>query len=167
VEGRFHQGLRGCYPTGVRKELQEKVRRRVGGSPSRFPPLSRLAALWRNALLLRGGEWKPQLMMEPTFEKLLVLLADAEVNVVLVGVVAVTLHGYVRLTEDVDIFTLMSGLRYRDLAIDADEFELSGRKIRLASKPALIGLKCRSQREKDQLDVVALKQLSENPEAFD
>ena len=93
VEGRFHQGLRGCYPTGVRKELQEKVRRRVGGSPSRFPPLSRLAALWRNALLLRGGEWKPQLMMEPTFEKLLVLLADAEVNVVLVGGVAVTLHG--------------------------------------------------------------------------
>jgi hypothetical protein len=158
-------------------------------------------------------------MMEPTFEKLLVLLADAEVNFVLVGGVAVTLHGYVRLTEDVDIiidrseenvtrllaaltgygegfareltladfgdeegairiveetemsqvdiFTLMSGLRYRDLAIDADEFELSGRKIRFASKPALIGLKSRSQREKDQLDVVALKQLSENPEAFD
>jgi hypothetical protein len=43
------------------------------------------------------------LMMEPTFEKLLVLLADGEVAFVLVGGVAVTLHGYVRLTEDVDV----------------------------------------------------------------
>ena len=41
--------------------------------------------------------------MEPTFEKLLVLLADAGVEFVLVGGVAVTLHGYTRLTEDVDI----------------------------------------------------------------
>ena len=41
--------------------------------------------------------------MEPSFEKLLVRLADADVKFVLVGGVAVTLHGYVRLTEDVDI----------------------------------------------------------------
>ncbi len=41
--------------------------------------------------------------MEPTFEKLLVLLADAGVQFVIVGGVAVTLHGYARLTEDVDI----------------------------------------------------------------
>ena len=44
-----------------------------------------------------------QPMMEPTFERLLELLADGEVHFVLVGGVAVTLHGYVRLTEDVDI----------------------------------------------------------------
>jgi acylphosphatase len=157
--------------------------------------------------------------MEPTFEKLLVLLADAEVNFVLVGGVAVTLHGYVRLTEDVDIlierteenvarllsalggygegfarelswedfgdeegairiveeremsqidiFTVMSGLRFEDLAVDADEFTLSGRSIQYASKPALIGLKSRSEREKDQLDVSALKRLAEDPNAFD
>ena len=42
-------------------------------------------------------------MMEPTFEKLLVILAEAGVGFVVVGGVAVTLHGYVRLTEDVDI----------------------------------------------------------------
>lgn len=42
-------------------------------------------------------------MMEPTFEKLLVILADGGVEFVIVGGVAVTLHGYVRLTEDVDI----------------------------------------------------------------
>ena len=41
--------------------------------------------------------------METTFEKLLGLLADGEVRFILVGGVAVTLHGYVRLTEDVDI----------------------------------------------------------------
>jgi Nucleotidyl transferase of unknown function (DUF2204) len=42
-------------------------------------------------------------MMEPSFEKLLVVLADAKVDFVLVGGLAVTLQGYVRFTEDVDI----------------------------------------------------------------
>jgi predicted nucleotidyltransferase len=42
-------------------------------------------------------------MMEPSFEKLLVRLADAAVEFIVVGGVAVTLHGYTRLTEDVDI----------------------------------------------------------------
>ncbi len=41
--------------------------------------------------------------MEPSFEKLLARLADGGVEFVVVGGVAVTLHGYVRLTEDVDI----------------------------------------------------------------
>lgn len=39
--------------------------------------------------------------MEPSFAKLLVLLADAKVKFVLVGGLAVTLQGYVRFTEDV------------------------------------------------------------------
>lgn len=42
-------------------------------------------------------------MMEPSFEKLLVLLADAGVDFVLVGGLAVSLQGYVRFTEDVDL----------------------------------------------------------------
>lgn len=41
--------------------------------------------------------------MEPSFEKLLVLLADAEVAFIVVGGVAVSFQGYVRLTEDVDL----------------------------------------------------------------
>jgi len=41
--------------------------------------------------------------MEPSFEKLLGLLAEAGARFVVVGGVAVTLHGYVRLTEDVDL----------------------------------------------------------------
>ena len=42
-------------------------------------------------------------MMEPSFEKLLVLLAKAEVNFIVVGGIAVSIQGYVRLTEDVDL----------------------------------------------------------------
>jgi hypothetical protein len=42
-------------------------------------------------------------MMEPSFAKLLALLADANVKFVLVGGLAVTLQGYVRFTEDVDM----------------------------------------------------------------
>ena len=158
-------------------------------------------------------------MMEPTFEKLLVLLAEGEIDFVLVGGVAVTLHGYVRFTEDVDvliepssknitkllttlagygegfarelspedfadeegairiveetemsqidIFTRMSGQHFTDLASDAETLELSGHSIKFASKAALIRLKERSQREKDQLDVAALKKLEEDPQAFD
>lgn len=158
-------------------------------------------------------------MMEPTFEKLLVLLADAKVRFVLVGGVAVTLHGYVRLTEDldilvdgsrpnierllealadygegfarelssddfsdeegavriveesemsqIDIFTRMTGLHYEDLMADAETLHLAGRSIRFASKASLILLKERSTREKDQHDVAALRQLAENPQAFD
>jgi hypothetical protein len=41
--------------------------------------------------------------MEPSFAKLLAELADHHVRFVVVGGVAVTLHGYVRLTEAVDI----------------------------------------------------------------
>jgi len=41
--------------------------------------------------------------MEPSFEKLLVLLADAGVEFIVVGGIAVSIQGYVRLTEDVDL----------------------------------------------------------------
>lgn len=41
--------------------------------------------------------------MEPSFEKLLVLLAEAGVDFIVVGGIAVSVQGYVRLTEDVDL----------------------------------------------------------------
>ena len=47
-----------------------------------------------------AGSGNPQQTMEPSFEKLLVILAEARVDFVIVGGVAVTLHGYIRLTED-------------------------------------------------------------------
>lgn len=42
-------------------------------------------------------------MMEPSFEKLLVKLAEAKVRFVVVGGIAVTLQGYTRFTEDIDL----------------------------------------------------------------
>ncbi len=42
-------------------------------------------------------------MMEPSFEKLLVILAEAGVDFIVVGGIAVSIQGYVRLTEDVDL----------------------------------------------------------------
>ncbi len=40
-------------------DLQEPIRRKVGGSLVNLPPLQRLAMLRRNAFLLRGGPWRP------------------------------------------------------------------------------------------------------------
>ena len=39
--------------------FREPLRKKVGDSLSRLPPLERLAMLQRNALVLRGGKWKP------------------------------------------------------------------------------------------------------------
>ena len=158
-------------------------------------------------------------MMEPSFEKLLVLLADANVDFILVGGLAVTLQGYVRFTEDVDVlidsdpanvtrllesladygegfsrqlsaedfsqeegairiveeaeqcqidvFTILSGCSYGDVIKDADCLVLNGRPIHYASKASLIRWKEASAREKDRLDALALRQLLNDPKAFD
>lgn len=46
--------------------------------------------------------------MEPSFEKLLAKLAEVKVRFIVVGGVAVTLNGYARLTEDVDVLVQSS-----------------------------------------------------------
>ncbi|WP_395745582.1 hypothetical protein [Prosthecobacter sp.] len=51
-----HQGT---YGTPMVNDLTEPLKKRVGGSLSRLPPLQRLEMLRRNALLLRGGKWSP------------------------------------------------------------------------------------------------------------
>lgn len=40
-------------------DLEEPIRRKVGGSLTRLSPLQRLEMLRRNALFLRGGKWTP------------------------------------------------------------------------------------------------------------
>lgn len=82
--------------------------------------------------------------MEPSFEKLLGLLAESRVQFVVVGGVAVTLYGYIRLTDDID------------LLVSAE-----------ASKEALIAWKEKSVRDKDRLDALALKRLQADSHAFD
>lgn len=157
--------------------------------------------------------------MEPPFEKWLGKLLDEEVRFIVVGGLAVTLNGYVRLTDDVgllidtdpgnldrlirclagfgeghggaltaddfdpepgairvieetedcqmDLFTTLSGLTYEDLIAGAEAARLGGRQFSYASKSQLIAIKSGSVREKDQLDVMAMKKLIENPHAFD
>jgi hypothetical protein len=68
--------------------------------------------------------------MEPTFEKLLVRLANGGVQFVIVGGIAVTLHGYVRLTEDVDV---LNDLKSRSVR-EKDQFDVIALK-RLALDP--------------------------------
>ena len=156
--------------------------------------------------------------MEPSFAKLLARLANHGVHFLVVGGVAVTLQGYVRLTETVDLlidgdpsnvrrllacladygegharelspenfddsegairiveeseqcqidlFTRMSGLQYRDVIGDADHLALSGHAIPYASKASLIRWKEASVREKDRLDDLALRRLQQDPAAF-
>ena len=59
----------------------------------------------------------------------------------------------------IDIFTTMSGLRFRDLVDSTGSTEVKGRQIFFASKEQLILFKSSSVREKDQIDVIALKRL--------
>ena len=158
-------------------------------------------------------------MMEPSFEKCLESLLAERVDFLVVGGLAVTLNGYVRLTEDVDIlvsldrenvehliralaglgeghggeiqpedltdepgairvieesigaqidiFTRMADLTFEDLVDGSEESGLGDRVFRYASKSQLIRIKESSRREKDQLDVIALRQLIENPRALD
>jgi hypothetical protein len=158
-------------------------------------------------------------MMEPSFAKWLGKLLDDEVRFILVGGLAVTLHGYVRLTEDIDIlidpgednvarliqslgqfgegfggdlqpsdftsepgairiveesesavldiFTQLAGLSFGDLVDGTETSEIQGRLFHYASKSQLIRIKSGSHREKDQLDVSALKQLIRDPGAFE
>jgi hypothetical protein len=43
----------------MNSDLQESIRRKVGGSLANLPPLQRLEMLRRNAQWLRGGIWRP------------------------------------------------------------------------------------------------------------
>lgn len=144
--------------------------------------------------------------MDTPYEKLLVGLARADVEFIVVGGVAVALNGFLRTTEDVDIlierspgnvgqllaalasfgegharelswadfeetegairvvedfpldiFTIMRGHRYADLIGCTEETEVGGAAIRFLNADALIRLKENSDREKDQIDIAALR----------
>jgi len=157
--------------------------------------------------------------MEPSFEKLLGKLTEAEIRFIVVGGLAVTLNRYVRLTElvdfvidasdenvlqrieflrgfgegfggslsaedfklepgairvieasedcQMDIFTLIGGFTYDDLIHESETSSVNGQSFHYVSKEQLISIKSSSTREKDRIDISAMKQLIENPEAFD
>ncbi|HNQ88495.1 MAG TPA: hypothetical protein PKM73_07775 [Verrucomicrobiota bacterium] len=144
------------------------------------------------------------------FEKLLVILALGEVEFAVVGGVAVSLNGFVRATEDVDIlvqdapenirrlleclanwgegwarelsmddfapqegsirvteefaldiFTRMRGFSFEAFRHRLRHFETAGVRIPFLGSEDLILLKQGSRREKDKLDVAALRRIRE------
>jgi hypothetical protein len=43
----------------VNEAFREPLKKKVGGTLTKVPTLQRLAMLQRNALMIRGGKWKP------------------------------------------------------------------------------------------------------------
>jgi hypothetical protein len=68
-------------------------------------------------------------------------------------------EGAVRVVEDfpLDIFTLMRGHTYRDLIGSVGETEVRGAPIKFLNADGLIRLKEGSVREKDHIDIAALR----------
>lgn len=74
--------------------------------------------------------------------------------------------GAVRVVEDfpLDIFTLMAGLRYEDLTEHFRHWEGSSPPIPFLNASGLIRLKSDSVRERDRLDVLALRLIQQASE---
>ncbi|MEY2497710.1 MAG: hypothetical protein QOD12_1266 [Verrucomicrobiota bacterium] len=68
-------------------------------------------------------------------------------------------EGAVRVIEDfpLDIFTVMRGHSYGDLAASLRQTTINGATIHFLNAEGLIRLKTDSEREKDQIDVAALR----------
>ncbi|MEN3368936.1 MAG: hypothetical protein V7609_1079 [Verrucomicrobiota bacterium] len=68
-------------------------------------------------------------------------------------------EGAVRVIEDfpLDIFTVMRGLSYGDLSAHVRQTKINGATIGFLNADGLIRLKADSKREKDQIDIVALR----------
>ncbi|PYI92157.1 MAG: hypothetical protein DME97_10470 [Verrucomicrobia bacterium] len=70
-------------------------------------------------------------------------------------------EGAVRVVEDfpLDIFTIMRGQVYRDLIDQTGRTEINGTPVTFLRAAALIRLKQDSAREKDQIDIAALRRI--------
>ena len=68
-----------------------------------------------------------------------------------------------RVVEDfpLDIFTVMRGKQYADLISGTRHVEIKATTIAFLDAGALVQLKEKSQREKDQIDVAALKRIKQ------
>ncbi len=68
-------------------------------------------------------------------------------------------EGAVRIIEDfpLDVFTIMNGKRFSDLIGSTKQTEVNDSHVRYLNAAALISLKEHSKREKDQIDVSALR----------
>ncbi len=150
-------------------QFTEVLKKRVGGSLSHVPVFQRLAMLQRNAQMLRGGDWLPSKMMEPSFEKLLVLLASSGVRFIVVGGIAVTLL-------ETTVVSYLTARPSRDLILAAHQqitiewWETRRRDFDLYTSQFVIqeasaGDGAMAQKRLEALEGIAL--LAANPEAFE
>jgi hypothetical protein len=74
------------------------------------------------------------------------------------------MEGAIRVIEDfpLDIFTVMRGQSYRDLASQLGQTKVNDVTIDFLNAEGLIRLKADSEREKDQIDVAALRKSVSN-----
>jgi hypothetical protein len=75
--------------------------------------------------------------------------------------------GSVRIGEyfDIDLFTRMAGLRFQDIQGDLRHTEYRGCQIPHVGPSTIIRLKTSSYREKDQLDVIAMRNILDDERA--
>lgn len=76
-------------------------------------------------------------------------------------------EGSIRIAEhfDIDLFVQIKGLRYEDFASEARSVQLQDREILFLNPEQIIRLKADSRREKDQLDVIAMRNLLQEKRA--
>jgi len=72
-------------------------------------------------------------------------------------------EGEIRIIEDfpLDVFTVMRGTRYADLIHSIRRTRINDMELQYLNAEALISIKEKSQREKDQIDVSALRSARE------
>jgi predicted nucleotidyltransferase len=72
-------------------------------------------------------------------------------------------EGAIRIIEDfpLDVFTVMRGKRYADLVHSIKRTRINDIEVQYLNAEALISIKEKSQREKDQIDVSALRSARE------
>ncbi|MDP2810863.1 MAG: hypothetical protein Q8O34_12010 [Rhodocyclaceae bacterium] len=89
--------------------------------------------------------------------ELLQSLSDARVQYVLVGGLAVQLHGFMRTMFD--IVLVRPDVSFDKLMIHAVKGDLFGRRVPIASIDDLLAMKRIANRPRDQLDIVALEKI--------
>jgi hypothetical protein len=97
-------------------------------------------------------------MTLPDLRALLAQLTQCSVEHVVIGGIALVLHGGIRTTEDLDVVRTLTGMPdYAALAADAERYEVDGITLMAASPRQLIAMKQVRGSAQDQADIETLR----------